>query len=995
MLEVKNLCKTYKTKKGAETRALDGVSIRFPETGLVFLLGKSGSGKSTLLNICGGLDTADSGEIVIMGRSSRDFSPTDFDSYRNTFVGFVFQEYNILGEFTVEDNIALALELQNKKRDSAKVAQILQSVDLGEFAKRRPNTLSGGQKQRVAIARALVKEPRIILADEPTGALDSDTGRQVLETLKKLSADKLVIVVSHDREFAELYADRIVELKDGKVISDVTRAGESGSQPNVRFFEDTVAVRDCAALTDEDFAAIRRFLSSSKSGAMLSCNRAEVAKAQSAAPNAAGKFEETKQQPAERSYTADEQKLIRSHLPFRYAFRMGASCVRTHPVRLAFSIFLCLVAFVMFGIFSTVMFYDEQRAARDALAESDAVYLSYYKAFRATTEYYSNGEFTFSSSDISQTPLTAQEYAAMQKEYPGTLAVLRNGPMTVDGWDIEDSRFYTDTLQGYVYAEGNAGLPQLLWGRHPQNANEAAISDFTFHCLRNGTFAPGEGDAIEIESYDDLNSLPVLSLPGAEVKIVGVYAGEPVPARFEELRQAAEQHTYFEDINIQSSWQNMRDIGLYTYVLMHDSFAEVYRSQSSQQPEQASPFAYFLPYEHHVTCGGDYGSQYYINPYTEEHGLPLLELYSLADTQKAAALGQGEIALSLQKYAEVLGRALDYAVSDKYESAMQGGSEEEIAEATACNEEYNAEGGARSVLNDLSRGYTETGETGENGLPVLRAFTMEEIAADLAKVTAFLQKYSLETPAFSVSANYSSAALNVQCTAFFYEPGGGLNDCSYVSQDIFNTLIGWQSLNTTQTVTNYNVPEGAFISGVFVPDFRTNGALNALTAQTFAVAADDSTALIDNVEMHDAQRTSETVAWMRWFFLGAGLGLTLFAVLLMFNFISASIAAKKKEIGILRAVGARATDVYKVFFSEALIVAAACFVLAVIACAVLAPAISNLLIESTLLTIRLLRFGPLSVLFMAAVALFTAAVSTLVPVAIYSRKPPVESIRAL
>lgn len=171
--------------------------------------------------------------------------------------------------------------------------------------------------------------------------------------------------------------------------------------------------------------------------------------------------------------------------------------------------------------------------------------------------------------------------------------------------------------------------------------------------------------------------------------------------------------------------------------------------------------------------------------------------------------------------------------------------------------------------------------------------------------------------------------------------------------------------------------------------------MNALTAQTFAVAADDSTALIDNVEMHDAQRTSETVAWMRWFFLGAGLGLTLFAVLLMFNFISASIAAKKKEIGILRAVGARATDVYKVFFSEALIVAAACFILAVIACAVLAPAISNLLIESTLLTIRLLRFGPLSVLFMAAVALFTAAVSTLVPVAIYSRKPPVESIRAL
>ena len=125
MLEVRHLCKTYRGKKGAETKALDDVSAVFPETGLVFLLGKSGSGKSTFLNLCGGLDKPDSGEIVIMGRSSAEFSAADFDSYRNTFVGFVFQEYNILNEFSVEDNIALALELQNKKRDPQKIAEIL------------------------------------------------------------------------------------------------------------------------------------------------------------------------------------------------------------------------------------------------------------------------------------------------------------------------------------------------------------------------------------------------------------------------------------------------------------------------------------------------------------------------------------------------------------------------------------------------------------------------------------------------------------------------------------------------------------------------------------------------------------------------------------------------------------------------------------------------------------------------------------------------------
>ena len=249
MLEIKDLTKVYKTKGGVETRALDGVSLKFEERGMVFLLGKSGSGKSTLLNLCGGLDTPDSGEIIIKGRSSKDFSQADFDSYRNTFVGFVFQEYNILNEFTVEDNIALALELQGKNKDKARVHEILEQVEMTNFAKRKPNTLSGGQKQRIAIARALVKNPEIIMADEPTGALDSNTGKQVFDTLKKLSQDKLVLVVSHDREFAEIYGDRIIELKDGHVISDVmkTKIAAVAASENLTYIgEDTLSVKSGA-----------------------------------------------------------------------------------------------------------------------------------------------------------------------------------------------------------------------------------------------------------------------------------------------------------------------------------------------------------------------------------------------------------------------------------------------------------------------------------------------------------------------------------------------------------------------------------------------------------------------------------------------------------------------------------------------------------------------------------------------------------------------------
>ena len=202
MLEIKNLTKVYKPKKGVPVKAIDNISLIFPENGMVFLLGKSGSGKSTLLNLLGGLDKYDEGEIIIKGVSTKNFRQGHFDSYRNTYVGFIFQEYNILDEFTVGANIALAIELQGRKASDEEINRILCEVDLDGYGDRKPGELSGGQKQRVAIARALVKNPEIIMADEPTGALDSTTGTQVLDTLKKLSAKKLVMVVSHDREFA-------------------------------------------------------------------------------------------------------------------------------------------------------------------------------------------------------------------------------------------------------------------------------------------------------------------------------------------------------------------------------------------------------------------------------------------------------------------------------------------------------------------------------------------------------------------------------------------------------------------------------------------------------------------------------------------------------------------------------------------------------------------------------------------------------------------------
>lgn len=244
MIELKNVTKTYKSKKGHITKAVKNISIKFDDRGMTFILGKSGSGKSTLLNIIGGLDKYDSGDMVILGKSSNNFKMADFDSYRNTYVGFVFQEFNILEDYNVYENIVLALQLQQKTVDNNKIDNLLEKLELKNLKTRKVNELSGGQKQRVAIARALIKEPKIILADEPTGNLDSTTGKQVMNLLKEISKEKLVIIVSHDKESANIFGDRIIEISDGNVVKDTNENTKLSNNDKYKTIKSKLPLKD-------------------------------------------------------------------------------------------------------------------------------------------------------------------------------------------------------------------------------------------------------------------------------------------------------------------------------------------------------------------------------------------------------------------------------------------------------------------------------------------------------------------------------------------------------------------------------------------------------------------------------------------------------------------------------------------------------------------------------------------------------------------------------
>lgn len=955
MIEIKNIVKTYHPKKGDKVVALSDVSVKFPETGLVFILGKSGSGKSTLLNVLGGLDTADSGEIIIKGKSSKDFSQGDFDSYRNTYLGFVFQEYNILEDFNVGANVALALKLQGRKATDEEINEILEEVDLAGFGKRKPNELSGGQKQRVAIARALVKNPEIIMADEPTGALDSNTGIQVFDTLKKLSENKLVLVVSHDRDFAEKYGDRVIELKDGKIISDIEKHrtyAEKTENGLSDYGGKLLKFPKGYKLTQKDVEKINAYLSEKE--AVLAVDdklTEEVSRAaridkdgrmETFAPTDEGKISFSKNAGF---------KLIKSRMPVKESFKMGASGLKSKPFRLVVTVLLCFVCFAMFGMVDSFAAYDSKDAITNSMYDSGIDYAGFVK-------YKKIDQDEFGSYEIA-TVMTAEDIKKIAEKGFDVMPVY--GDLSYVS-SMEDS--FLTSVSSVVYKGDVVGLVEvdeaarekqnikLLGGRLSEADDEVVVSDYVFDCFKKYGYKHVNPDgsldetknlaAGEIGTCDEfLSREPNVVVNGDVVagifKIVGVFDDGNDYAKYEKLDKPDLGSSEGIDYYLMTTQLGQeRNYGFSCLFLANKGFVERYTATE----EYNGPGMKF-----EATRLSGFVSNYYRDTYVsasvyfgyafKQSDVPA-KAYYLNSTK--TALASDEIALPISVMQELL---------ESYYSSQS------------------------DVLEKIA-GWDVKDTSDEN---------MQKIAKEAAGLLP-------ERIYLTATLPYESAERQMSAKiAGFFLPDERLTDPA----DAFSTYSDF--VMTGDGVCKKFQADGETKYRFAICRLAKDKADIRKAVDASFEESDGVRYGLQNYITRTESSVGDIIKSLAKVFLYVGIGVFVFALILFTNYISVSISYKRREIGILRAVGARSSDVFGVFFNEAMVIALIVFLLAAIVGGLSVGAANNSLRNEYNMPITLLNYGIRQVVIIFFGCVLTAVAASFVPVMKTARKKPIDAIR--
>ncbi|MGI6279518.1 MAG: ATP-binding cassette domain-containing protein [Acutalibacteraceae bacterium] len=912
MLETKNLVKIYKPKKGVPVTALNKVSIKFPERGMVFLLGKSGSGKSTLLNVLGGLDNYNGGEIIIKGVSSKAFKQKHFDSYRNTYVGFIFQEYNVLDEFSVGANIALAIELQNRRATNEEINEILKAVDMEGYGNRKPNELSGGQKQRVAIARALVKKPEIIMADEPTGALDSNTGKQIFDTLKKLSKEKLVIVVSHDREFAETYADRIIELADGEVISDLEvnrEQPENEPEENTGIKYDGYNIELAAGyrLTEEDYKAINDYLDSLETGKVnLSIARKSEAH-KKFVPTDSSKI---------KTQDGSSFKLIKSKLPIRNAVKIGAGALKHKKFRLVMTIFLSCISFGLFGLADTFGSYNHIAACTNSLYDTGYQYVAAAKSKKVkqgNSSYWRDYGYKLSENDLSDFKKNTgvkmhPVYTPLDADLSFAYHIDASVELTKTHYNIFNPVFYG-------FAEINDTIMKdmefkLLAGNLPNGAkDEIAVSEYAFEIFKKAKYSDGstvnDAEGMPIKKYTDIKNYSdligkTLTVGGKKYTITAVIDTNFHLDRYLPLLEEKE-----------------------------------YTSQAQQIID------YALYSEFNVA------SQYSFSGLimTGEGYLDKL----IAERPNIAEITEGYLSFNAE----------DFLIDSNYLARLSDMKNQKIiwfdGEKTKLGEKELV-----VTANAVQRFKDDS-------------FSTNDIISTLksGELSAYKTLFSNRDDNFEPEPGYKVVGI-IEIDENFSIPATVV-----CSDEIYSQFV-----DVGDNFYNFAVGE--------MPESKTD----IKNLVSYCYREDQNVRYkIQNSTTWELDTINDVLKTLSKVFFYISIGFAAFAALMLANFIATSITYKKQEIGILRAIGSRGNDVFRIFFSESFIIASINFLLSATGVGI-ATAIINSVIRKRLgVLITILGFGVRQIVLLMLVSILVAFISSYLPVKKIASKRPIDAIR--
>jgi ABC-type lipoprotein export system ATPase subunit/ABC-type antimicrobial peptide transport system permease subunit len=962
MIELKNVSRVYKNLNNINVTALRGVNLKFAKTGLNFIVGASGSGKSTLLNIMAGLDFPTGGEMLINGVNVSELGVSGLDGYRNSVVGKIYQEFNLLDHMTMEENVELAVKIQGKQPNSAEIRALFAKLGIENLLKRYPNQCSGGQCQRVAIARVLIKKPQILVADEPTSSVDAESRVEIYKTLKELSKEILVIAATHSRLMMNMFADRIISIEGGLISSDIFASGENRAS-EVFGKNEVIAIEAGAQLTNADLLTINRVVAGNKKPTYLIVE-SDIKKVAEKSPTIAKEIEASafdnrkKDKIASSAESRAKAKsdectgvfqYERTKLPVRSAFALSMVNFKSNRARSIFTIVLSVLAITFYALSMNLANLNVNQITINSFARSGDPYVTISQKDALLT----NQDWTRWTRKRNDTFNNYLDTSLVYDFGPGITMeapafTFNNTSVPTPGQLLAVNRIATiadtptpDKPNGYGQS--------LVVGRWPDTAegvnnSEIAISDFmaaqiqtAYHVFNtfstvNANYAlnfPTLRKLVGLDASPQNHNLLVLGDNAITYTIVGIYETD--------FRQ------YFETSDALPPVEaTVFSVG--SAVRLFDFMNDV-RINSDATEQERNRISYLLQNVYNVGfVAGNFitGIQSPLNTNSALRGTA---------TTTGFTIGASD---------------LNVGASNIFLTTHPGGIEGNRANCFFFSSTYVDNGlTIKSNGSNVTDGRVRMNQAFKDKLgPIQNEF----VFSVMKRVSSF------GVTQISTDDSLQDRGIYLRNSATTFHRMDVLSYPIVIDNTLPNDTLVFNSVDYTKLVNMIVLPSSSLIVSNNYSSRVVSTILNRMGSSA-VVSYSDSASIVD---------FTGTFTDSSDFLALASVAFGMFAVLMMYHYIYQSIRSKRKNIAIIRSLGARSRDLFRIFAIEALILAA--FVtIGALGIISLSGLIMNLMITSSSgFRLNIFTFNPvlLSIVLGSTIAVILA--SYLVPVFLYS-----------